>query len=144
MTNQFSEKLQEKMEFVISQYIGELHEAGIIENAKEYYYEIHTFNLKYDVYIINALFDDTLPKYNKVGMFNRAANDYFNGEDKNELQKYYNDYCTNIRWSKKRQDKWLEDKNVYYMYMIGYICAKQNKNFIIEQIECISSNVMLK
>jgi hydrogenase maturation factor HypF (carbamoyltransferase family) len=51
MTNQFSEKLQEKMEFVISQYIGELHEAGIIEKIKEYY-EIHTFNLNYDLYII--------------------------------------------------------------------------------------------
>ena len=143
MSIQFSEKLQEKMEFTISQYIGELHEAGIIEKIKEYY-EIHRFNLKYDVYIIHALFDDTSPRYNKVMMFNRAANDYFIEEDKNELKKYYNDYCTNIRWSKKRQDKWLEDKNVYYMYMIGYICAKQNKNFIIEQIECISSNVMLK
>jgi|Laugresbdmm110sd_1035091.scaffolds.fasta_scaffold108709_1 hypothetical protein len=143
MSIQFSEKLQEKMEFTISQYIGELHEAGIIEKIKEYY-EMHRFHLKYDVYIINALFDDTSPKYNKVRTFNRAANDYFNEEDKNELQKYYNDYCTNIRWSKKRQDKWLEDKNVYYMYMIGYICAKQNKSFIMEQIECISSNVMLK
>ena len=142
MSIQFSEKLQEKMEFTISQYIGELHEAGIIEKIKEYY-EMYRFNLKYDVYIIHALFDDTSPRYNKVMMFNRAANDYFIEEDKNELQKYYNDYCTNIRWSKKRQDKWLEHKNDY-MYMIGYICAKQNKNFIIEQIECISSNVMLK
>ena len=142
MSIQFSEKLQEKMEFTISQYIGELHEAGIIEKIKEYY-EMYRFNLKYDVYIIHALFDDTSPRYNKVMMFNRAANDYFIEEDKNELKKYYNDYCTNIRWSKKRQDKWLEHKNDY-MYMIGYICAKQNNNFIIEQIECISSNVMLK
>ncbi len=142
MSIQFSEKLQEKMEFTISQYIGELHEAGIIEKIKEYY-EINVFNLKYDVYIINALFDDTSPKYNKIRIFNKIANDYFNEEDKNELKKYYDDYCTNIRWSKKRQDKWLEHKHIY-MYMIGYICAKQNTNFIIEQIECISSNVMLK
>lgn len=141
MSIQFSEKLQEKMEFTISQYIGELHEAGIIEKIKEYY-EIHRFHLKYDVYIINALFDDTSPKYNKVRIFNRVANDYFNEEDKNELQKYYNDYCTNIRWSKKRSEKCLEDKNVYYMYMIGYICAKQNKSVIIEQIECITSNIL--
>ena len=143
MSIQFSEKLQEKMEFTISQYIGELHEAGITEKIKEYY-EIHTFNLKYDLYIINALFDDTSPRYNKVCIFNKIANDYFNEEDKNELQKYYNDYCTSIRWSKKRSDKWLEDKNVYYMYMIGYICAKQNKTFIIEQVESVTSNVMLK
>lgn len=143
MSIQFSEKLQEKMEFTISQYIVELHEAGIIEKIKEYY-EIHSFNLKYDIYIINALFDDTSPKYNKVCIFNKIANDYFNEEDKNELQKYYNDYCTNIRWSKKRSEKCLEDKNVYYMYMIGYICAKQNKSVIIEQIECIPSNVLLK
>jgi hypothetical protein len=143
MSLQFSEKLQEKMEFTISQYIGELYEAGIIEKIKEYY-EIHKFNLKYDLYIINALFDDSSPKYNRVRIFNKIANDYFNEEDKNELQKYYDDYCTNIRWSKKRSDKWLEEKNVYYMYMIGYICAKQNKNFIIEQIECVTSNTTLK
>jgi len=141
MSIQFSEKLQEKMEFTISQYIGELHEAGIIEEIKD---EMHRFNLKYDVYIINALFDDTSPKYNKICIFNKIANDYFNEEDKDELKKYYNDYCTNIRWSKRRQEKWLEDKNVYYMYLIGYICAKQNKNFILEQIECVSSNTMLK
>ena len=143
MTNQFSEKLQEKMEFVISQYIGELHEAGIIENAKEYYYEIHTFNLKYDVYIINALFDDTLPKYNKVMMFNQIETNYFNEEDKNELNKYYTDYCSNIRWSKKRQDKWLDNKNEL-IFMIAYLFAKTNKNFIMEQIEYVTSNVILK
>jgi len=132
--------LQEKMEYILAQYIGELHDTGIIEKAKEYY-EMHTFNLKYDLYIINSLFDDTSPRYNKVMMFNKIANDYFNEEDKNELQKYYNDYCTNIRWSKKRQDKWVEHKNLY-VYMIGYICAKQNKNFIMEQIESVTSNIL--
>ena len=76
MSIQFSEKLQEKMEFTISQYIGELHEAGIIEKIKEYY-EMYRFNLKYDVYIINALFDDTSPRYNKVMIFNKIANTLF-------------------------------------------------------------------
>ena len=140
MSIQFSEKLQEKMEFTISQYIGELHEAGIIEKIKEYY-EIHRFNLKYDVYIIHALFDDTSPRYNKVMMFNRAANDYFIEEDKNELKKYYNDYCTNIRWSQRRRNKWLQYKNIY-MYMIGHLFAKINKEFIMEQIESVTSNIL--
>ena len=142
MTNQFSEKLQEKMEFVISQYIGELHEAGIIENAKEYY-EIHRFNLKYDLYIINTLFHDASPKYNKVMIFNQIENNYFNEEDKNEVKKYYNDYCTAIRWSKKRQYKWLDNKNEL-IFMIAYLFAKTNKKFIMEQIEYVTSNVILK
>lgn len=134
--------LHEKMEYILAQYIGELHDIGIIEKAQEYY-QIHRFNLKYEAYIINALFDDTSPRYNKVLMFNRVANNYFNEEDKNELKKYYNEYCTNIRWTKRRQNKWLEHTNIY-MYMLGNLFATTNKQFIIEQIECVTSNVTLK
>ena len=125
MSIQFSEKLQEKMEFTISQYIGELHEAGIIEKIKEYY-EMYRFNLKYDVYIINALFDDTSPRYNKVMMFNQIETNYFNEEDKNELQKYYMDYCTAIRWSTKRREKWLENKN-YYISTLSQLISSATK-----------------
>ena len=142
MTNQFSEKLQEKMEFVISQYIGELYDTGIIEQAKEYY-ETHRINLSYDLYIINTLFHAPSPKYNKVMMFNQIETNYFNEEDKNELNKYYTDYCSNIRWSKKRQDKWLDNKNEL-IFMIAYLFAKTNKKFILEQIECVTNNVILK
>jgi hypothetical protein len=142
MSNQFSEKLQEKIEFTISQYIGELYDIGIIEQSKEYY-ETHSFNLNYDLYIINTLFHDTSPKYNKVMMFNQIEPNYFNEEDKNELQKYYNDYCSNIRWSKKRQDKWLDNKNEL-IFMIAYLFSKTNKKFIMEQIERVTSNVILK
>ena len=132
--------LHEKMEYILAQYIGELHDTGIIEKAKEHY-EIYRFNLNYDLYIINSLFDDTSPRYNKVMIFNKIANNYFDEEDKNELKKYYNDYCTNIRWSQRRRNKWLQYKNIY-MYMIGHLFAKINKQIIIEQIECVSSNIL--
>jgi len=139
---QLSTNLHEKMEYILAEFIGESHTAGIIEKAKESY-ESNTFNKSYNInyhfYIINVLFEDTSPKLNKVSMFNRIADNYFNEEDKNELQKYYMDYCTAIRWSQKRRDVWLENKN-YYMYMIGHLFAKTNKQFIMEQIECVSSD----
>jgi hypothetical protein len=135
-----STNLHEKMEYILAQYIGELHDTGIIEKSKEHY-EIHRFNLNYDLYIINSLFDDTSPRYNKVMIFNQIAKNYFDEEDKNELKKYYNDYSTNIRWSQRRRNKWLQYKNIY-MYMIGYLFAKINKEFIMEQIESVTSNIL--
>ena len=136
---QLSTNLHEKMEYILAEFIGELEAEGIIAKAKESFKS--TFNLNYNIYIINELFEDTSPKLNKVSMFNRIADNYFNEEDKNELQKYYMDYYTAIRWSQRRKDKWLENKN-YYMYMIGHLFSKTNKQFIMEQIECISSIVI--
>ena len=140
--------LHEKMEYTISQYIGELHEAGIIEKGKEYY-ELNIFNLLnrnyelYELFMIRVLFDsNTLPTYNKVRLFYQIANNNFIEEEKNELQKYFKDYLINIRWSKKRKEKWSKNSNDF-MYMIAYMFAKTNKKFIMEQIECIS-NVTLK
>ena len=140
--------LHEKMEYTISQYIGELHEAGIIEKGKEYY-ELNIFNLLnrnyelYELFMIRVLFDsNTLPTYNKVWLFYQIANNNFIEEEKNELQKYFKDYLINIRWSKKRKEKWSKNSNDF-MYMIAYMFAKTNKKFIMEQIECIS-NVTLK
>ena len=63
--------------------------------------------------------------------------------NQNELNKYYTDYCSNIRWSKKRQDKWLQHKNEL-IFMIAYLFAKTNKKFILEQIECLTNNLILK
>ena len=140
--------LHEKMEYTISQYIGELHEEGIIEKGKEYY-ELNIFNLLnrnyelYELFMIRVLFDsNTLPTYNKVRLFYQIANNHFIEEEKNELQKYFKDYLINIRWSKKRKEKWSENSNDF-MYMLAYMFAKTNKKFIMEQIECIS-NVTLK
>ena len=135
--------LHEKMEYVISQFIGELHAAGIIEKVKEYY-QLNTFNIKYDMFIIRSIFDhNTLPLYNKVKLFNQIANNYFIKEDKNELKQYYNDYSTHVRWSKRRIEQYLDNKHEF-IYMIAYMFAKTNKKFIMEQIECVSSNVILK
>ena len=86
MSIQFSEKLQEKMEFTISQYIGELHDVGIIEKGKEYYKILDINNVTFERFMINLLFDDSSPKYNKIKIFNQIANNYFNEEDKNELR----------------------------------------------------------
>ena len=137
---QLSTNLHEKMEYILAEFIGESHTAGIIEKAQESFKS--NFNLNHNIYYIlyitNELFQDTSPKLNKVSMFNRIADNYFNEEDKNELQKYYMDYCSAIRWNQKRRDKWLENKN-YYMYMIGHLFAKTNKQFIMEQIECVTS-----
>ena len=94
--------------------------------------------------MIRVLFDsNTLPTYNRVRLFYQIVNNYFIEEDKNELQKYYNDYLINIRWSKKRKQKWLENRNDF-MYMLAYMFAKTNKKFIMEQIEFIDRNVTLK
>jgi hypothetical protein len=138
-----STNLHEKMEYILAEFIGELEAEGIIEKAKESFKSTFNlnYNIYYNIYIINELFEDTSPKLNKVSMFNRIADNYFNEEDKNELQKYYMDYYTAIRWSQRRKDKWLENKN-YYMYMIGHLFSKTNKQFIMEQIECISSIVI--
>ena len=126
--------LHEKMEYTISQYIGELHEAGIIEKGKEYY-ELNIFNLLnrnyelYELFMIRVLFDsNTLPTYNKVWLFYQIANNNFIEEEKNELQKYFKDYLINIRWSKKRKEKWSKNSNDF-MYMIAYMFAKTNKKF---------------
>ena len=143
--------LHEKMEYTISQYIGELHDAGIIEKGKEYY-ELNILNRNilntnyelYELFMIRVLFDsNTLPTYNRIRLFYQIVNNYFIEEDKNELQKYYNDYLINIRWSKKRKQKWLENRNDF-MYMLAYMFAKTNKKFIMEQIEFIDRNVTLK
>jgi len=139
-----STNLHEKMEYILAEFIGESHAAGIIEKGKESY-ESNTFNITYNInynlYIINVLFEDTSPKLNKVSMFNRIADNYFDEEDKNELQKYYMDYCSTIRWSQRRRDKWLENKN-YYIYMIGHLFAKTNKQFIMEQIEFVTIEIL--
>ena len=143
--------LHEKMEYTISQYIGELHDEGIIEKGKEYY-ELNILNRNilntnyelYELFMIRVLFDsNTLPTYNRIRLFYQIVNNYFIEEDKNELQKYYNDYLINIRWSKKRKQKWLENRNDF-MYMLAYMFAKTNKKFIMEQIEFIDRNVTLK
>lgn len=135
--------LHEKMEFTISQYIGELHELDVIKDGKEYYHTHPVLNVTFELYIINLLFDDTTPIYNKLMLFNQIADNYFNEEDKNELRKYYTDYFTTIRWSKKRRDKWLEAKD-QFMFMLAYLFSKTNKPFIMEQIEYVSSSVILK
>ena len=136
--------LHEKMEFTISQYIGELHDLDVIKNGKEYY-PTHRIvvNVTFENFIINLLFDDSSPKYNKIKLFNQIAGNYFNEEDKNELKKYYTDYFTTIRWSKKRRDKWLEAKD-QFMFMLAYLFSQTNKTFIMEQIEYVSSSVCLK
>lgn len=136
--------LHEKMEFTISQYIGELHDLDVIKNGKEYYpRDWIIVNVTFENFIINLLFDDTSPKYNKIKLFNQIADNYFNEEDKNEMQKYYTDYFTTIRWSKKRRDKWLESKD-QFMFMLAYLFSQTNKTFIMEQIEYVSSSVILK
>ena len=138
--------LHEKMEFTISQYIGELHDLDVIKEGKEYY-PIHRIivNVTFENFIINLLFDDTSPKYNKIKLFNQIAVNYFNEEDKNEVEKYYTDYVTTKtnHCSKKRRDKWLESKD-QFMFMLAYLFSKTNKTFIMEQIEYISSSVILK
>jgi hydrogenase maturation factor HypF (carbamoyltransferase family) len=138
--------LHEKMEFTISQYIGELHDLGVIEEAKEEYQLplLRFLNKTFDLYLIDVLFDDTRPKYNKTKLFNQISNNYFNEEDKNELKKYYIDYFTNIRWNKKRRDKWLEHKHSYII-MLAHMFSKTstNQKFVMDQIECVS-NVILK
>ena len=139
----FPTNLHEKLEFTISQYIGELHDIGIIEKDKENY-ELRAFNHEtFETYIINELFNDSLPKYNKIQIFNQIANNYFNEEEQTELQKYFTNYFKTIRWSKKRRDKWLECKDDF-LYVLAFMFSKKNKSFVIALIECVTSNVCLK
>ena len=71
--------LHEKMEFTISQYIGELRDLDVIKNGKEYYPRHWTIvNVTFENFIINLLFDDTSPKCNKIKLFNQIADNYFN------------------------------------------------------------------
>ena len=139
----FPTNLHEKLEFTISQYIGELHDIGIIEKDKENY-ELRAFNHEtFETYIINELFNDSLPKYNKIQIFNQIANNYFNEEEQTEIQKYFTNYFKTIRWSKKRRDKWLEC-NHDFLYVLAFMFSKQNKSFVMALIECVTSNVCLK
>lgn len=137
--------LHEKMEYIISKYIEELNNAGIIEKGKEGHKLNTNFNfINYELFMIHILFDNNIipPTYNRLRLFNKIANNYFIKEDKNELQKYFNDYLIQIRWSKKRSEIWLKNAD-QFMYMLAFMFAKTNKKFIMEQIEYIS-NVTLK
>jgi hypothetical protein len=135
--------LHEKMECAISQYIEELSLAGIIEEvagiieAGRENYELNENN-DYYLYIINLLFDDSLPKYNKVRMFNKIQNNYFTKEDKNELKKCVDDYLITIT-NNRRRNNWLNSFRHNFMFTLACIFTRTNtnKNFIIEQIECV-------
>ena len=135
--------LHEKLEFTISQYIGELHDLGIIEKEKNWY-ELLAFNhVTFENHIIDVLFKDLLPKYDTIQIFNQIANNNLNEEEQTELKKYFANNYKTIRWSKKKRKKWLEC-TPHYLYMLGYIFSKKNKSFVMTQIECVSSNQILK
>jgi hypothetical protein len=138
--------LNEKMEYMISQYIEELHNLGILEEAKEYYNSRENI-IKYDLYIINVLFDaSTLPNYNKMRIFNQISNDYFIKEDKNELKKYHDDYVSKM--NNRRRQNWIRQSRNFTIYelifTVAYIFARTNKQIIMEKIECVDKNVILK
>ena len=131
------------MDFTISQYIGELHDLGIIEKEKNWY-ELLGFNhVTFVNHIIDVLFKDLLPKYNTIQIFNQIANNNLNEEEQTELKKYFANNYKTIRWSKKTRNKWLEC-TPHYLYMLAYIFSKKNKSFVMTQIECVSSNQILK
>jgi hypothetical protein len=105
--------LHEKMEYIISHFIGELYDAGL-KTLQEDYKRIQW----YDAFIINVLFD--LPK---VVKFNQIANNYFNEEDKHELQRYW-------RPDPKKRRVSHSEYNYIYMYVVCRNFAKQNRGFI--------------
>jgi hypothetical protein len=133
--------LHEKMEYAISQYIEELALAGILEEvsdiiqgARENYESNEITN--YYLYIINLLFDNSLPKYDKIRIFNKIEKNYFTEEDKNELKQYVDDYLITLT-NNRRRTKWFDDLRYNFIFMVAYMFAKTNKKFIMEQIECL-------
>jgi hypothetical protein len=130
----------EKMKLTLSHYIGELHDMGIIEEGQEKY-KLEVTNEPFEIYILYILFDDTMPKYHKVKLFNRIANNYFNEEDKNELQNYYIDCVLNSGYGRTKRDPWLKFTN---LFVFARMFAKTNKSFIIEQVEGPSCDLILK
>jgi hypothetical protein len=135
----------EKMKLTLSDYIGELDDLGIIEKETENYKLQLTRNpnLPFLTYIIYMMFDDSMPKYNKVRMFNQAANNYFNEDDKKELKNYYMDCVINSRGSKKDRTVWLEDSRVF-MFILARLFAKTNKPFIMKEVKGPTCDLILK
>ena len=141
--------LHEKMEYIISQYIGELHEAGIIEKGKEHHKLNRNFEfINYELFMIRVLFDNNIipPTYNRVRLFNQIANNYFIKEDKNELKKYHDDYVSKM--NNRRRQNWIRQSRNFTIYelifTVAYIFARTNKQIIMEKIECVDKNVILK
>lgn len=129
--------LEEKIEYMISQYIEELHIIGLLEEVKECY-KSREYNIKYDLYVINILFNENvMVNYNKMRILNKISNGYFVKEDQNELQKYHDDYVSKLNTKQKK--KWIKRSlnfNIYdLIFTVAYIFVKTNKNFIKEQIE---------
>lgn len=142
MSNQLSKNLHDKMEITISQYIEELYDLDVIDNAKVTY-ESHRFiNLTFETYLINnIMFDNNSDRHIKSNIFDKIANHYFNEEDKNELKQYYKDYFKPLRRKYFAYTKWYG--GLYdLIFIIAHMFSKTNKEFIKLQIEGVRNNTL--
>lgn len=115
--------LHEKMEYVISQFIEELHDAGRIETIHDSYER-----LPYEAFLRNKLFD-----LSYVNIFNQISNNYFNQEDKNELQLYY-------RPDPRRGRMTITQYQYIHIYLTGINFARQNKSFITNNLDNLNTS----
>lgn len=105
--------LHEKMEYLVLQFFEELQNRGLLAKIQEYY-----TILPYEAYLRNKLFDLL-----NVDIFNQIVNNYFNEEDKNELQRYY-------RPDPRHKRMTISEYRYKYIYLIAINFARQNKIYI--------------
>lgn len=131
--------LNEKMEYVLLNFIEELHVTGIpIQES----YESLSHDATDDV-IDDAIEDaiDNLCDISYAKLFNEISNNYFNEEDKNELEKNYRDDPNWKSWTRMS----ISYKEYIHTYMIAINFARQNKNFIKNILYSLNtSNPLLK
>ena len=130
------------MEYVISEFILELHNLGIIELAQQNftYLQFHNAYPRFDIqeeryenemYLllfnppINNLYD-----YNGNIIFERIANLHFDEDEQRELRRIWNFYNSNVE--------------PFSVYALASIVAYQNISFIMEHIESVPGDRSLK
>ena len=113
-----TQNLREKIEYVISQFIEELYNTEHRERLEDYFER-----LPFNVFIRNILFD--LERFKHI--FNKIANNYFDENDKIQLQQYRPNHKALINPKALMQiEMYLRD----YIFIIAKRFAMQNNSFI--------------
>ena len=120
--------LHEKMEYVISQIIVELHDTGrSIQEPYDSLPDDTTDDATHDAI-------DNLCNLSYVNLFNEISNNYFNEEDKNELHRYYRD-----DWNVWTRMSITYNQNIH-IYMIGIHFARENLSIIKNILDSLNTS----
>jgi hypothetical protein len=134
--------LEEKIEYVISEFILELHNLGIIEIAQQNFTHLQFHNAyphfdiqeeRYENEMYLLLFNpqnNNLYDYNGNIIFERIENLHFDEDEQRELRRIWNFYNSNVE--------------PFSVYALASIVASQDITFIMEHIETVPGHITCK